>query len=180
MHRKPLIAVLVAAGLIGGGAVASIAASGDDPSPQQVVAQRGARVMPFSLDATTHVFRATPEGGTQRVVAKDAADLRNIRLIRSHLREEADAFSRGDFADPSAIHGEGMPGLNALQAGYEDIDVRYRELSGGAEIVYATDKSELAVAVRAWFDAQLRDHADDATKDDQPTADHTSHPGQAD
>ncbi|MEJ7744545.1 MAG: hypothetical protein WKF73_19625 [Nocardioidaceae bacterium] len=62
MHRKPLIALLVAAGLIAGGTVAGVVASGDDPSHQQVVAQRGARVMPFSLDATTHVFKATPQG----------------------------------------------------------------------------------------------------------------------
>ncbi|MEJ7743030.1 MAG: hypothetical protein WKF73_11015 [Nocardioidaceae bacterium] len=175
MHRKPFIALLVATGLIAGGTVAGIAASRDDPSRQQVVAQRGARVMPFALDATTHVFEATPKGGTQRVVAKEASDVGNISLIRSHLREEADAFSRGDFADPSAIHGDDMPGLSALRAGYKDIDVRYRDLPDGAEIAYATDNSELAAAVRAWFGAQLRDHADDATTSSQPATDHTSH-----
>ncbi len=175
MRSKPLVAVLVAAGLIAFGAIASIAASGDDPSRQQVVAERGARVMPFSLNATRHVFEASPEGGTQHVVAKDASDARSIRLIRRHLREEAAAFSRGDFADPAAIHGDDIPGLQALRAGYQDIDVRYRELADGAEIAYATTKADLAAAVRAWFDAQLRDHAGDATTGDQPAADHTSH-----
>ncbi len=172
MSRKSLIVVLVVAALIGGGAVVGVAASGDDPSRQQVVAQRGAQVMPFSLDATTHVFQASPDGGTQRVIVKDRSDTRNIRLVRGHLREEADAFRRGDFADPAAIHGDNMPGLRALRAGYEDVDVRYRDLPAGAEIAYATNDTDLDAAVRTWFDAQLGDHGDDAATSDQPTTDH--------
>ncbi len=179
MSRKSLIVLLGAAGLIAGGAIVGVAASGDDSSRQQVVAERGARVMPFSLDATTHVFQAGPDGGTQRVIAKDRSDAPNIRLVREHLRKEADAFGRGDFADPAAIHGDEMPGLKALRAGYESVDVRYRDLPDGAEIVYATDKPDLAAAVRAWFDAQLGDHAGDAATGNQGTTDHTSHPDHA-
>ncbi len=175
MSRKSLVALLGAGAVIGGGAIVGVAASDDDPSRQQVVAQRGARVMPFSLDATTHVFQASPDGGKQRVIAKDRSDARNIRLVREHLREEADAFSRGDFADPAAIHGDNMPGLKALRADYQNVDVRYRDLPDGAEIAYATNNTDLAAAVRAWFDAQLGDHADDAATSDQRTTDHTSH-----
>ncbi len=175
MPSKPITVVLVAAILIGG-AIAGAAVSGDDPSRQQVVAERGAQVMPFSLDATTHVFDATAQGGTQRVVANDPDDTREIGLIREHLRAEGDAFSRGDFADPAAIHGADMPGLDVLQAGFEDIDVRYRDLPDGAEIAYRTDNPDLVSAVRAWFDTQLRDHAGDAATGPE----HTSHPDQAD
>jgi hypothetical protein len=101
-------------------------------------------------------------------------------LIRKHLREEADAFSRGDFADPAAIHGEDMPGLDTLRTGYQDIDVRYRDLPDGAEIAYRTDSPDVAAAVRAWFDAQLGDHAGDAATADQSGADHTRHPSHED
>jgi len=97
-------------------------------------------------------------------------------LINEHLREEADAFSRGDFADPAAIHGEDMPGLDTLRTGYQDIDVRYRDLPDGAEIAYRTDSPDVAAAVRAWFDAQLGDHAGDAATADQSGADHARHP----
>lgn len=173
MPEKPVAALLAAAVLIVGGAIAGAAVSDGDPSRQEIVAQRGAQVMPFSLDATTHVFDATAQGGTQRVVAKDPDDTREIRLIREHLRKEADAFRRGDFADPAAIHGDDMPGLETLQAGYEAIDVQNRDLPDGAEITYGTDDPALAAAVRAWFDAQLADHAGDAVSADHSGEDHT-------
>lgn len=118
--------------------------------------------MPFSLDATTHVFDATAQGGTQRVVAKIPGDTKEIDLIRDHLRKEADAFSRGDFADPATIHGNNMPGLDALQAGFREVSVRYIDLPDGGEITYDTNKPDLTDAVRAWFDAQSGDHAGDA------------------
>ncbi len=136
--------------------------------------------MPFSLEATTHVFDADDRGGTQRVVANDPADGEEIRLVRGHLREEADAFAAGDFADPAAIHGDDMPGLDALRAGYQAIDVRYRDLPDGAQIAYRTDDPEVAAAVRNWFEAQLRDHAGDAATAEDPGTDHSSHSGHED
>jgi hypothetical protein len=177
MRRTPVIAVLAVAALIGGGAVTGAAVSGSDPSRQEVVAERGARVMPFSLGATTHVFDATVRGGTQRVIAKDPDDSREIELIRGHLRAEAEAFGRGDFADPVAIHGEDMPGLRALRAGHRKITVRYRDLPAGAEIAYGTESRKLASALRAWFNAQLGDHAGDAASADRSGVEHTDHSG---
>lgn len=180
MPDKFVPGLLLVVVLIGGGAVGMATLGGDDdPSRQEAVAQRGARVMPFSLDATTHVFDATGRGGTQRVVAKDPDDTREIGLIREHLRDEARAFGRGNFADPASIHGADMPGLRALPAGYRDIDVRYRELSIGAEIAYGTDNAQLAAAVRAWFDAQLRDHAGDAAGLDHSGTGHGNQPDHA-
>lgn len=175
MPDRRITVLLAAATVATGGAVAAVAMEGADGSRAAAVAERGAKVMPFSLDATTHVFDATAQGGTQRVVAKDPDDTREIQLIREHLRKEADAFSRGDFADPAVIHGDDMPGLETLQAGYEAIDVQYRDLPDGAEITYGTDDPDLAAAVRAWFDAQLTDHAGDAASADDSGEDHTSH-----
>jgi hypothetical protein len=109
------ITALLAVALATGGAVAAVSVGGKDRSREAAIAERGAKVMPFSLDATTHVFDATASGGTQRVVADDPGDGKQIRLIREHLREEAAAFRRGDFADPSSIHGKEMPGLSALR-----------------------------------------------------------------
>lgn len=146
---------------------------GEERSREAAVTERGAKVMPFSLDATTHVFDATATGGTQRVLADDRRDGGEIRLIRQHLREEAAAFQRGDFADPASIHGEDMPGLAALQGGFERIEVSYRDLPDGAEIAYRTDDPALAAALAGRFDAQLRDHGGDATTSDD--SDHSSH-----
>lgn len=135
-------------------------------SPQEVrherVAEKGSAVMPFDLEATTHVFEKTGNGGVQKVVADDPGDARNVAAIREHLREEAAAFSRGEFSDPASIHGEDMPGLSELEAGADRIEVSYEELPDGARIVLESDDPGLVGAVHEWFDAQLSDHGDDA------------------
>jgi hypothetical protein len=118
--------------------------------------------MPFDLAKTTHIFRMTDSGGVQRVVVKDAAAKDQVAMIRQHLKHEADAFQRGDYADPAALHGSGMPGLRELQAGAKQIDVAYAELPDGAEIVFRTKNRHLVTAIHRWFGAQLSEHGADA------------------
>jgi hypothetical protein len=149
------------------GAVAGallLAACGGDPvaDRQAEVAERGREVMPFDLDATTHTFTDTGTGGVQLVTADDPADERQVELIRGHLREERERFSRGDFDDPAAIHGEDMPGVAELAAGYDRIAVAYAEHPAGAELTYATDEPELVEAIHAWFERQVMDHGEHA------------------
>ena len=74
-----------------------------EASRQEVVAARGADVMPFSLKATTHVFAKTDQGGIQQVVAKDPKDAQQVRLTRQHLQEIADQFAKGDFSGPRSL-----------------------------------------------------------------------------
>jgi hypothetical protein len=66
----------------------------------------------------------TEEGGIQQVVAKDAADSDQIKVIQQHLRNEADRFQRGDFSDPATLHRENMRGLKELQDGAPHIAIR--------------------------------------------------------
>jgi hypothetical protein len=61
-------------------------AAAADTERQADVAKRGADVMPFSLKATTHIFTKTSDGGTQRVIAKDTSDAKQIQMVREHLR----------------------------------------------------------------------------------------------
>jgi hypothetical protein len=137
-----------------------MACSDDEPAAdrQAEVAERGAAVMPFDLEATTHVFTDTDDGGVQVVTADDPEDETQIALIREHLREERDNFAVGDFDDPAAIHGHDMPGVAELSAGYEDVTVTYADLPAGAELTYTTDSPELIEAIHAWFARQLMDH----------------------
>ena len=153
-HRR---SALVAAALV------LAACGGDRPADRQAeVAERGSEVMPFDLDATTHTFTDTATGGVQRVTADDPADARQIELIRGHLREERERFSRGDFEDPAAIHGEDMPGVAELAAGYDRITVAYADHPAGAELTYTTDEPELIEAIHTWFERQVMDHGEHA------------------
>jgi hypothetical protein len=135
---------------------------------QAAVAARGAAVMPFDLERTSHIFDAQPDGGLQQVVAHDPQDATQIALIRGHLQEEATKFQQGDFNDPAAIHGNAMPGLADLRAGYAQIDVAYAELPDGAEIRYTTSDPAMVTAIHAWFQAQRSDHGNHAMEHGGP------------
>ncbi len=124
------------------------------------VAERGAHVMPFDLEKTTHIFSKTDTGGIQQVIAKDKSDTEQINLIRSHLSAITKEFKQGNFSNPEKIHGANMPGLAELRtAKAGQIKIEYKELPDGAEITYATHIEKLKLAIHQWFDAQLSDHA---------------------
>ena len=144
---------------------AGSACAGDAPTRQEVVAERGAEVMPFDLERTTHDFEPTSDGGVQRVVADDADDQEQISLIQDHLRKEARAFAQGDFGDPAEIHGHEMPGLQALQNGYRKIEVEYTPIDTGGRIHYRTSSPRLVQALHDWFEAQVMDHGSHAEQD---------------
>lgn len=124
------------------------------------VTLRGAHVMPFDLDLTTHVFSKTAKGGVQQVVVKNPKDNAQIKLIREHLTKIAHEFRKVDYSGPAKIHGEDMPGLEVFRnAASGQINILYDDLPNGAEIIYSTDMPTLIFAIHQWFDAQLNDHA---------------------
>ena len=130
---------------------------------QEDVARRGAQVMPFDLEQTTHVFQKLEDGGLQKVVVKDPSNKKQIALIQTHLKEESEKFRKGDFSDPAKIHGESMPGLAELKAGAGKIEVHYVALPDGAQIRYQAKDPKLVMAIHQWFSAQLSDHGHHAS-----------------
>ena len=160
--RRALLLVAAAVALSSGCAAGPSTAV---PSDRQVeVAERGASVMPFDLERTTHRFAKTDTGGVQTVVADDARDTAQITLIQEHLTAEADRFRRGDFTDPARIHGNEMPGLATLRAHNGRIAIAYENTPDGARATYTTSDAELRNALHAWFDAQVSDHGPHATR----------------
>lgn len=127
-------------------------------------AEREQEVMPFSLEATLHTFQDTPSGGIQQVTTKDASDQNNIKLIREHLKKEAELFAQGIFSDPSYLHGEDMPGLQKIkQAGEEGhLEVTYQDIPSGGQISYRSTDLTVVIALHLWFQAQVIDHGDHA------------------
>ncbi len=128
------------------------------PARRAEVAARGAEVMPFDLSRTKHGFEDLAEGGLQTVTAIEPADTLQVRLIREHLQQEAARFSRGDFADPLAIHGHAMPGVAELRQGFRQIQVRFDPVPGGATLHYTTSDPAILAALHRWFAAQRMDH----------------------
>ena len=126
--------------------------------PPGGMADRAASIMPFDLNATTHTFTKTDNGGVQQVVANDQADQTDITLIRQHLQHEADQFAAGNYADPATIHGADMPGLHELQSNPQRVQVHYEEIPAGARITYSSTDPALIAALHCWFDAQTHDH----------------------
>ncbi len=134
-----------------------------DTVRQRAIAEKGSTVMPFSLEATTHVFTKTPTGGTEQVVAKNADDAEQVRLTREHLASIAKAFAAGDFSSPEHIHGSHMPGLATLKrAKRSQIEVTYAAIDAGGQITFVASEPVLVRALHEWFDAQLSDHGHDA------------------
>jgi hypothetical protein len=134
------------------------------------VSQRGKDVMPFNLDATTHIFTKNAQGGIQQVVSKIKNDDAQVTLIQKHLQDIRVQFLKGDFSAPANIHGQEMPGLSALMASKPgQITIEYQSIEGGAEIIYLTKNANLVLALHQWFGAQLQDHGKDAI------AGHTNH-----
>jgi hypothetical protein len=169
----PLLAVALglAAGLL---AACGDGGGGDDGAEalddrRAEVAERGAEVMPFDLDATTHRFDSRPDGLVQTVVVDDPEGEgegagEQVALVREHLADEAERFAGGDFGDPASIHGEDMPGLAALTAGVDRIAVAYADVPAGARLTYTTDEPELVEALHLWAEAQVMDHGDHAAE----------------
>jgi hypothetical protein len=149
---------------------ASVARSSPMTERQEDVAHRGARVMPFDLRQTTHIFNKTATGGEMRVEAKRADDAAQIELIREHLTEIAEEFREGRYTKPARIHGEDMPGIRELSAAAPgQIRVEMHEHPLGGRIDFRSDDPLLVAALHRWFDAQWADHGSDATSE------HTHH-----
>ena len=131
------------------------------PDHQAEVAERGADIMGFDLDRSTHIFEKIESGGRQQVVSDDN-DAEQIQLIQAHMAEIAMQFSNGDFHGPEHIHGEHMAGLHDLIMGHEKLNIEYSDIEAGGQILYTTEESEMVNAIHAWFDAQVQDHGSHA------------------
>jgi hypothetical protein len=149
---------------VGALAVAALAACGGGASDRQAeVAEHGAEVMPFDLDATTHSFTPVGDGLVQTVLVRDPTDRRQVGLVRAHLGAEADRFAAGDYRDPAHIHGTAMPGLAELEDGAARIEIVVADVPAGARITYSTADPALVRALHSWGRAQVADHGSGAS-----------------
>jgi hypothetical protein len=120
--------------------------------------QRGALAMGFDQDKTKHQFPASVTGGSIEVEVKDAADSASRQQIRSHLKDIAGAFAKGDFAKPFQTHAEVPPGVPTMQRLKAVIRYTYEETArGGAVRISATDPEALK-AIHEFLAYQAAEH----------------------
>ncbi len=119
---------------------------------------RGAHVMGFDQEKTTHSFRLHADGGAIDIAVKDPADQASRDAIRSHLPHIAEMFAAGNFSAPMLIHATDVPGTGTMAAATDRIRFSYVETARGGRVdIVTTDASALA-AVHEFLRFQIRDH----------------------
>ena len=120
---------------------------------------RGAMVMGFDQDKTTHHFLLYEDGGAIDISVKDTTDAKNRDAIRAHLPHIAAMFGTGDFNAPMTVHdSRNVPGTATMAELKDKIAYRYVETARGGRVEIVTrDKNALA-AVHQFLTFQIRDH----------------------
>jgi hypothetical protein len=133
-------------------------AAAQDLERHAALDQRGDQVMGFEHQRTTHHFLLEKDGGAIQVEANDPADAQSREQIRGHLTQIAQAFARGDFAMPGAIHDRVLPGIPEMTRLKDAISYRYEETGNGARVRITTADPAALEAVHAFLRAQIEDH----------------------
>lgn len=154
---------LIAAALAVLSLPAAVMAQTENPCPlhaehMKALDQRGDQVMGFEHTRTTHHFLIEKDGGVIQVEANDPADAGSRDQIRSHLTQVAQAFARGDFAMPGAIHDRVLPGVPEMTRLKGAISYRYEETDRGARVRITTADPVALEAVHAFLRSQIEDH----------------------
>lgn len=126
--------------------------------------RRGARVMGFDRELTTHHFSLLTDGGTIDVSVRDLSDVANRDAIRSHLPHIAAMFADGDFNAPMLVHDSAnVPGTTVMVSRKSTIRYRYVETANGGRVDIVTNDPEALAAVHAFLRFQIAEPGDLAT-----------------
>ncbi len=137
-------------------ALGQAAWSGQDPHAQ--MNHRGAMVMGFDQDKTTHRFLLYPDGGAIDVSASEASDLESRDAIRSHLPHIAVMFGKGNFEAPMLVHDTDVPGTAELSKRKDRVRYAYVETPRGGRVDIVTNDEEALRALHQFLRFQIRDH----------------------
>ena len=131
------------------------------PAPADAHAQmnmRGADVMGFDQDKTSHHFYLYADGGAIDVSANDAADVKNRDAVRSHLLHIAMMFSMGDFSAPMLVHATDVPGTKDMAAMKDKLSFAYIETPNGGRVNITTADAAALDALHKFLRFQIADH----------------------
>lgn len=110
----------------------------------------------YDVNVTTMTIVRNARGASERVVANDSSDAKQIGRVRAALRRQADNVAAGNFPTPARARSNDTPGLAALQAAAPgQVHAQFFEVRAGAEIRYEADDSGLVAALNQWLGAEL-------------------------
>jgi hypothetical protein len=121
--------------------------------------QRGAQAMGFDQDTTTHHFRLTKSGGAIEVSTTAAGDTAGRDQIRTHFKEIAGEFAKGNFEKPFMAHAEVPPGAETMKRLAARIRYAFTQTARGGVVRIATNDAEARRAVHEFLRYQITEHA---------------------
>jgi len=122
------------------------------------VEAHGDQAMGFPHDKTTHLFRMASNGGAVEVSVNNPGDKTNMEAIRSHLKQIAIMFSKGDFSAPMFIHDGLPPGTTTMKLMKAGIHYSYEETRSGGRVRIETDDPIAVAAIHDFLRFQITEH----------------------
>jgi hypothetical protein len=128
-----------------------------DPKHGEQVDQRH-DTFGFSHAETRHSFRLFEDGGAIELRATVATDEKTVAMIRTHMKEIARSFAKGDFTMPHFVHGHAPDGVDDLAERHASITWKYEELPEGARVRMKTTDGRSLRAIHAFQRFQIVEH----------------------
>jgi hypothetical protein len=116
---------------------------------------RGAMVMGFDQNKTTHHFLLYPDGGAIDVSANEEDDLESRDAIRAHLPHIAVMFGEGNFEAPMLVHDTDVPGTAELSKRKDLSGIPTSRPRGGRVDIVTNDEDALR-ALHQFLRFQIR------------------------
>jgi hypothetical protein len=138
------------------------------PSHQSSLDERGAHVMGFDQQKTTHHFYLYPDGGAIDVAANDPHDEADIKAARAHLPHIAKMFGEGDFSAPVLVHAMNVPGTADLARLKDRLSYHYEETPHGGRVNIVTADPDALAALHRFLRFQIADHKTGDAPDVRP------------
>ncbi len=148
--------------------LASIAIAAQQAPHPSTLDERGAHVMGFDQQKTTHHFHLYPDGGAIDVSANDPDDQADIKAARAHLPHIANMFGEGDFSAPVLVHATNVPGTADLARLKDRLSYRYEETPRGGRVNILTADPDALAALHTFLRFQIADHKTGDSPDVRP------------
>ncbi len=148
--------------------LASIAIAAQQAPHPSTLDERGAHVMGFDQQKTTHHFHLYPDGGAIDVSANDPDDQADIKAARAHLPHIAKLFGEGDFSAPVLVHATNVPGTADLARLKDRLSYRYEETPRGGRVNILTADPDALAALHTFLRFQIADHKTGDSPDVRP------------